>query len=233
VTTSERVITRMQSHIREWEAASDDKALFLSCYMMMSSNMLAAVQQEEFNDPAWVDRLLCRFAEYYFVALEAYERDPASAPAVWQHAHRVTQVQGIPALRKLLLGINAHINYDLVLTLVDLLRPEWRGLSEAQRAARYADHCHVNAVISRTIDAVQDHVIEPAMPPMALVDTLMGRVDEALVAYLIARWRESVWADAAGLLATDTPEAQAQLLRGVEARALRTARYIYRKALAS
>jgi hypothetical protein len=91
----------------------------------------------------------------------------------------------------------------------------------------------VNAVISRTIDAVQDHVIEPAMPPMALVDTLMGRVDEALVAYLIARWRESVWADAAGLLATDAPEAQAQLLRGVEARALRTARYIYRHALPS
>ncbi len=32
--------------------------------------------------------------------------------------------------------------------------------------SHYTDHCHVNDVIGGTIDAVQDQVIEPAMPVM-------------------------------------------------------------------
>lgn len=224
------VITHMQSRIREWKATSDDKALFLNCYMMMTSNVLAAIQQQEFDDPVWVNRLLYHFADYYFAALEAYEHDPASAPAVWQRAHDVTRNSETAALQKLLLGVNAHINYDLVFTLVDLLRPEWRNLSEPQRAARYADHCHVNDVIGRTIDAVQDQVLEPAIPVMDYIDKLLGPIDEMLISRLITQWRETVWLNAMSLLSTDDAQEQTQLIRKVEEQALKTAEFICRRA---
>ena len=80
------VIAHMQQTIQQWETAADDKALFLRCYMLMTSNMLAAIEQQEFTDPIWVNRLLHRFADYYFVALQAYESQPVSAPRVWQLA---------------------------------------------------------------------------------------------------------------------------------------------------
>jgi hypothetical protein len=224
------ILGRMQARIHAWEATADDKALFLRCYLMMTSNTLATIQRRAFRDPAWVDRLLHRFADYYFVALEAYEQEPAAAPAVWRQAHAAARDPAITGLQKLLLGINAHINYDLVLTLVDLLRPEWQALSEPQRAARYADHCAVNEVIGRTIDAVQDHVVEPAMPFMEVVDTLLGPLDEFLISRLIARWRETVWTHAAGLLATDDAQEQARRLRAVEAETLQTAALICRRA---
>jgi hypothetical protein len=80
------VIDRMQSLIRQWQATSDQRAVFLDCYAMMTRNILSAIDRREFADPAWVDRFLQRFADYSFIALEAYERAPAEAPRVWQVA---------------------------------------------------------------------------------------------------------------------------------------------------
>lgn len=217
----------MQSRIRQWEEAADDKVLFLRCYMMMTGNVLAAIdQQHTFNDPAWVGRLLAHFAEYYFVALRAYEHDPASAPKVWQYAHHAARDPRIAAIQKLFLGVNAHINYDLVLTLADLLRAEWGGYSSEQRARRYADHCRINDIIGRTIDAVQDEVLEPAMPIMDVFDKLLGPFDEMLILRLITRWREKVWRNTAHLLDLRDADEQVRFIRQVEREALETGKLI-------
>ena len=220
------VIQQMQNLIKEWEAAGDDKALFLRCYIMMTSNVLEAVDQQEFHDSPWVVGLLEHFADYYFEALEAYVQDPVGAPRVWQLAHKATGDPGISAVQKLLLGVNAHINYDLVLTLVDLLRSEWGHHSEQKRANRYSDHCHINQIIGRTIDDVQDQVIEPAMPGMQVLDVLLGPVDEYLISGLIRRWREIVWSNATRLLALDDPGQQTLLMDEIEAEALKTGQII-------
>ena len=50
-------VARMQALIQGWEAASDQRAIFLSCYRMMTGNMRVAIERGEFRDPAWVDRL--------------------------------------------------------------------------------------------------------------------------------------------------------------------------------
>ncbi len=68
------VIERMQALIARWEEQADPRSVFLSCYLLMTRNMLSAIDRGEFTDPAWADRLLHRFADYYFVALDAYEQ---------------------------------------------------------------------------------------------------------------------------------------------------------------
>ncbi len=214
-------VVRMQILIEGWEAAADQRTIFLSCYLLMTRNILSAIDRQEFHDPAWVGTLLERFADYYFAALEAYDRDPTAAPAVWQLAHGITTEPHLLALQKLLVGINAHINYDLVLALFDLLSPEWDILSDSQRAGRYQDHCHVNAVIGRTIDAVQDQVLDPVMPSMVFIDKLLGPVDELLVSRLIGRWREVVWRNATRLLQTGEASERARLIGEIERAALR------------
>jgi hypothetical protein len=215
------VVDRMQSLVSQWEVRADRRATFLSCYMMMTRNMLAALDRHEFGDSAWVAGLLHRFADYYFVALEAYEQDPAAAPLVWQLAHNATREHRAFAVQELLLGVNAHINYDLVLALVDLLGPEWDALSDSQREARYADHCRVNDVIGRTMDDVQDQVLEPVSRIMAIVDDLLGPIDEALISRLIAHWRETVWRDAVHLLEAREPSERDRLIQEVEQEALK------------
>ena len=89
----------MQIQTQQWQEIADDKALFLRCYQMMTSNVLTAVNHHEFNDPIWVSTLLDRFADYYFVALRAYESDSASAPTVWQVAHNAAKDPAISAMQ--------------------------------------------------------------------------------------------------------------------------------------
>jgi hypothetical protein len=199
------VVDRMQEHIDQWERANDQRSVFLRCYALMTRNMLDALGSSEFIDPVWVSRLLEHFANYYFDALDAYEAGAERVPEVWRCAHDAARRSHTPAISLLLLGVNAHINYDLVLAVADLLEPEWQDLSEADRRARYDDYCRVNDIIGGTIDAVQDDILDKREPIMAVVDTLFGPADEWLVSRGITHWREVVWEHA--VQRVETPEA--------------------------
>jgi len=205
--------------------------MFLQCYRIMTGNMLCAlerdVSQGGFRDPAWVDGLLHRFADHYFRALRQYEAGHPDTPRIWQQAHDASRSKEAPAIIRLLLGINAHINYDLVLTLDEWLRPEWDGCSADVRASRYADHCQVNTIISESIDAVQADVLSRAMPLTGVLDALLGPVDEMLISELVAAWRETVWQSACDSLDAPTSRERAAVIAYVEQRALRIADRIY------
>jgi hypothetical protein len=221
-------VARMQALIDQWSGTvkgehgfprqpEDHRAIFLHCYLLMTVNMLAAIQRQEFHDPAWVDRLLHIFARFYFTALDAFDQDPADASPVWELAFEATRHPGTLALQHLLLGVNAHINYDLIMALVEILEPEWAGLTEDQRAQRYADHCQVNHVISRTVDLVEKEVIDPEMPVMRIVDTVVGRhLEDAVVSDLLGHWREIVWHHATRLLDLKDAEEREKLVKHYE-----------------
>ena len=219
----EPLVERMQRFVHRWQAETDRRAIFLNCYMLMTGNVLLAIERGEFQDGEWVNRLLHRFADYYFRALEAYEADPSGSPAVWRITHRATATPGTATLQHLFLGVNAHINYDLVLTVADMLEAEWVDLAGDQRRQRYADHCRVNAVIARTIDVVQDDVVERAMPSMDLVDRFMGPLDEWLTSRLISRWRDEVWRNAVRYVESSTPQSREALRCEIESNTLRRA----------
>jgi hypothetical protein len=216
----------MQALIVQWEQAGDRRADFLACYRLMTGNMLVAIDAGEFHDATWVATLLHHFAEYYFVALEDYERGSAGTPGVWRLTFDTAIQRDVLVLQNLLLGINAHINYDLVLALVDMLEPEWEALTPERRQLRYEDHHHVNDIIGRTVDSVQGQVVDPALPAMRLVDGLLGPVDEWIVSRTIAYWREAVWNAAIQMLESSDEEERQMLRREVESEALRRAQTI-------
>jgi hypothetical protein len=220
------VLDRMKELIAAWEAVEDQRLIFLSCYAMMTENMLAAVQARDFEDVEWVDRLLDHFAGYYFKALDAYEADRSLSPSVWQIAFEATRQPKIHVLQKLVLGVNAHITYDLVFALSDILRPEWQDLTEENRQMRYRDHCHVNEIIANTIDQVQDQVIERYDPGLRLIDTLLGPLDEWMTSLMISDWREEVWERATRLVEAGTEDVRQELERHVEEFSIRRAHSI-------
>ncbi|MCZ4317508.1 DUF5995 family protein [Aequorivita viscosa] len=200
------VLVKMARYADDWKATKDSRHVFLSCYHLMSTNMVSAINNNEFHDSAWVNTLLHRFADYYFDSLTCYDCGDLTSK-VWEHAHKTTCTKELSELQCLILGVNAHINYDLVLALFDLLKPEWNSLSITQRQQRYEDHKHVNYVIACTIDRVQDEILEPLNPMLEWVDSLLGRMDEYLISKLITSWREDVWENTQMLLKIEQPEA--------------------------
>jgi hypothetical protein len=163
-----------------------------------------------------VKGLLEHFADYYFTALDSFNGNPLKAPVVWQQAFNASVDQRIRPVQNLILGVNAHINYDLVLALIDVLESEWPALAENQRLERYADHCKINDVIAHTIDEVQDEVLERYSPGMDLVDRVFGRLDELMIARMIASWRDHVWRDVIRLVEMSSTEQRTGLLQQVE-----------------
>jgi hypothetical protein len=215
------VVQRMMLLTQQWEAAQDRRAIFLGCYTLMTRNMLDAIDAGRFHDGGWVSRLLHRFADYYFEALAAYEQQPAAAPPVWQLAHDMARREHVMTIQHLLLGVNAHINFDLIFSLADLLEPEWDQLDEDAREKRHADHTQVNLIIGETIDRVQDAILEPRSPWLDIFDRLLGPVDEWLTSRLIAGWREAVWREAVRLIALREAADRAAFRHQTEANALR------------
>jgi hypothetical protein len=219
------VIDRMQAQLDQW-AETDARRVFLNCYLLMTRNMLAALEEGEFHDPVWVNRLLNRFADYYFDALHAYDGRLSHTPRVWRITFDIANTPTCHPLQHLMLGVNAHISYDLVLALTELLQAEWPHLSEEARRLRYQDHCHVNAVIGRTIDTVQDEVIAKLTPGFALLDNLLGPLDEWVTTRTITAWRETVWHYATTLLACQSDPTRAEVRGEVETLTLARAEYI-------
>lgn len=220
------VAERMQAQVERWQAAADRRAVFLNCYLLMTRNMLAAVEAGEFHDGGWVSMLLNRFADYYFDALAEYERRDPAVPPIWRVTHDAALQPDTAVMQHLVLGVNAHINYDLVLAVAELMAPEWPGYSEEMRRRRYEDYCHVNGVVARTVDAVQDRVVETLVPWMAIVDTVLGPLDEGMADWLITRWRDEVWEKAVRLIETPEPAARDGLRRQLEAETVERAQAI-------
>lgn len=220
------VTHRMDDLLGRWQQQQDRRASFLGCYSLMTKNMLKAIDDGRFIDKQWVGQLLQLFADYYFSALDKYESSKAEAPPVWRFVHDQTCGCSLNVLQDLLLGINAHINYDLVFTLADMLAPEWETLTAEQRQARYHDHQMVNKVIAETIDTVQDTIIEARSPWFDLIDRVFGRLDELLLSRLISRWREDVWHDAIRFLEAPDPHHRDRIRQEIEARVMRRARQL-------
>lgn len=216
------VLIKMGEYVDQWKASNDGRHIFLSCYHLMSTNMMVSLQNKEFNDHIWVDQLLHRFADYYFESLSCYDCGDAT-PEVWNYAHKATSHSHLSEIQLLILGVNAHINYDLVLALYDLLKPEWNSLSEDQKLQRYNDHFHVNKVIANTIDKVQDDVLAPLSPELRWIDRLLGRLDEYLISKLILSWREEVWENTQHLLSLEPLEEQEKFRQELERAVLKKA----------
>ncbi|MBX3314075.1 MAG: hypothetical protein KF906_07125 [Actinobacteria bacterium] len=196
-------LARMEGLLGQWEEHEDRRAVFLDCYARMTRAMCASLDDETFDDPAWVSELLDRFAVHYFDAVERWDAGGDDVPTPWGIAFEAAAAGDRSVLQLLLVGVNAHINYDLVLTLVELLDPVWGELDAELLASRRRDYDRVNDVIAATADEVQDMVVERHAPRLDIVDTMFGRADEWMAVRLLSSWREDVWRHASSLLDGD------------------------------
>jgi len=107
------VIERMTVLADELRRDGDTRLAFHATYLRTTQAVAAALRAGAFEDTDWVDRWDVAFARLYLDALDASRRgDPVPEP--WAVAFSAAAAQpGLPAVRHVLLGMNAHINYDL------------------------------------------------------------------------------------------------------------------------
>lgn len=188
-------LAETEAHFRERE---DRRSVFLTVYAEMTGAVKRGIESGHFTDPDWVSEYLVTFAEYYRRALLAFERREFDAvPPPWQLGFGAS-IQGETLVAQdALLGINAHINYDLTYTL--------REISiDPGREDKRADHVRINDILRRLVDVVQETLVGVyAAVGVSEIDDLLGPVDEQLAVFGLEQSRQFAWRNA--VLLVDSP----------------------------
>jgi Family of unknown function (DUF5995) len=145
------LIGRMEGLLAPLEARGDPGRYFLATYLRTTRAVQEELDRGGFRDTAWVERWDVAFADLYLDALEAAEagRRP---PEPWAVAFGAGEHDRFPPLRHVLLGMNAHINYDLAQSLLAVISEEEFDDPELL-ASRAADHEHIDSVLVNRVGA--------------------------------------------------------------------------------
>src|SRR5664279_6648776 len=127
MTAIEEVARRLQDRADTLPVALEHRRVFLDTYRRTTLAVGVAVDEARFEDPDWVAVWDVRFAELY---LDAHDADLAGerVPRPWRLAFDAPA--DLPALRHVLLGINAHVNYDLPQALLAVISVAEVGVAD-------------------------------------------------------------------------------------------------------
>jgi len=210
------LIERMEALLGPLEEAGDARRFFHATYLRTTRAVRDALRAGLFADPEWVERWDVAFADLYLDALRA-DSDGGVVPRPWAVAFRAAREQRTaPALRHVLLGLNAHINYDLPQALLAVISPREFG-DPSTTGRRRADHQRIDDVLSGQV-AAEDAELARTGGLRSPVDTLLGPVNQAASRRLLRESRIKVWHNAVALNAARSrgPAAYAERLGDLE-----------------
>jgi hypothetical protein len=160
---------------------------FLTTYRRTTEAVGIAIEQGLFLDPDWVEEWDVIFADLYLEALDA-DLVGNHVPGPWRSAF------GAPAflhpLVHVLLGMNAHINFDLPQSLLAVL-------SDADFAdpdllhRREHDHDRIDDVLTAQVAVEELEMLRHARP--RLVDQALAPVNRVSTRRLLRESRRKVW----------------------------------------
>ena len=193
----EELIARMAALLAPLEAAGDKRRFFHATYQRTTIAVAGELRRGRFIDAGWVERWDVAFAGLYLDALEA---DLAGGQPSRPWAIAFGAPAGLPSLRHVLLGMNAHINYDLPQALVAVIT-DGEFDDAALLARREADHRAIDAVLAARVAAEDAELtaLTALSGPPPLLDRLLGSLNRLGTQRFLREARQKVWANAIAL----------------------------------
>jgi hypothetical protein len=204
------VVAAMDARLVRMPPDRSAQRIFLETYRRTTLAVGKAVRDGSFEDPEWVERWDVVFADLYLAALDLDLEGSPDVPRPWRLAFDAPI--GLPALRHVLLGINAHINYDLPQALLAVI-PDHDFTDVRVLARRGRDHARIDAVLSGRV-AAEDSELGAVSPP-TVVDRLLQPLNRLSSKRFLREARRKVW--------HNTLELQRARVTGIDAYAARLA----------
>lgn len=201
------VLARMDALLKAMPPDLDTQRTFLATYRRTTVAVGEQVEQGRFEDPAWVDRWDVAFADLYVSALEARVAG-REVPRPWRLAFAAPQ--DLPSLRRLLLGINAHINYDLPQALLQVIS-DGDFEDPVLVGRRRRDHERIDAVLAARVAAEDEELNAQGGRPA--LDRVLAPLNHVASRRFLREARGKVW--------HNTTQLQRARLAGADAYATR------------
>jgi hypothetical protein len=206
------VVAQLQQRLDNLTADRRHWRPFLGTYLRTTEAVGAAVRDGLFSDAGWVQRWDVVFAELYLLAHDAdLAGEQAMVPRPWQLAFAAPAE--LPALRHVLLGINAHVNYDLPQAMLQVI--DEQDFSDPELlACRQRDHQRIDTVLAGRVRA-EDVALGSER---TVLDRLLTPLNRLGSKRFLREAREKVWHNVRELHAARVvgPAAYAQRLAELE-----------------
>jgi hypothetical protein len=184
------LVERMEADLARLTKDGDTRRYFHATYLRTTRAVAEEIDRGGFADGAWLERWDLAFADLYLDALAAdLSGEPVSRP--WRIAFDTARERpDLPPLRHVLLGMNAHINYDLPQALIAVITPEEFD-NPAVRESRAADHRHVDEVLVARVGDEDDELT--AQSRQSLLDRMLAPANRWATRRFLTEARAKVW----------------------------------------
>ena len=178
------VVAALQQRLDEMPPSAGARRVFMATYQRTTMAVGAAIEAAQFEDPAWVERWDVVFADLYIRAYDA-ALSGGSIARPWRLAFDAPT--DLPALRLVLLGINAHVNYDLPQALLGVIS-EADFEDPVLMARRRRDHERIDVVLASRVSAEDTELGERPWS-----DRLLTPFNRAGTKRFLTEARRKVW----------------------------------------
>ncbi len=183
----EDVVARMAS-IDQALPPIDGISCFNKLYLEVTKNVLAGVGQATFADPRFLTALDVDFANLYFAALRAYDAGSPDTPRAWLPLFADRGDRTIAPIQFAIAGMNAHINRDLPVALVQTFTV--LGVAPSDDGPQHADFETVNKVLATTEKQVKELYLDNLTRQ---IDMEFHGVDDVVAIWSVTAARDAAW----------------------------------------
>ena len=191
----DELIARMAALLEPLEADGDQRRYFHATYQRTTIAVADEIKRGGFDDPELGGAVGRRVRRPVPGRPGGLAGRPAAVTALGRS--RSAPPPDLPALRHVLLGMNAHINYDLPQALLAVITDEEFG-DAALLARREADHQAIDGVLASRVGAEDDELTRVSGPP-PLLDRLLKPFNRLGTQRFLREARAKVWANAIAL----------------------------------
>jgi Family of unknown function (DUF5995) len=191
----DQLLARLEATYAPLLAHGDEKRHFHGLYLRNTQAVKAEIDRDGFLDAEWVERWDVAFANRYLDALEEWEQTGTS-PGPWQLAFESARDPAIPPLRHQLIGLNAHLNFDLPQAVLAMMTCEdWAD--PALVARRHTDFAQIDRIVIRRVPEEYRRLLAVESPgDRAPLDRLLYPLNLVASARWLHEARRKAWRNA-------------------------------------
>jgi hypothetical protein len=173
---------------------SDGLKWFNKLYSMVTQQVDLKPPPNGWEDATWLTRLAVVFANFYFTAIAAALEQNPDVASSWQALFEARNKTGVDRIQFALAGMNAHINHDLALAL--LQTNDELHMTPALESPEHDDYERVNGLLEQVLPSALNLLAAGIVGELAQ-DT--GKVGRLLAIWNVRAARDLAW-DFAGHL---------------------------------
>jgi hypothetical protein len=181
-------VAAMMQRIDDLSPSGDGLKWFNLLYMRVTQQVDSNPPSGGWEDSAWLTRLDVVFAQLYFTAIQGWLNGSASVPGSWRALFESRFRPGVERIQFALAGMNAHINHDLALAL--LQTDTELNLVPGKVSPEHEDFEHVNGLLEATLPAALQFLATGILGELAQ-DT--GKIGRLLAIWNVRAARDLAW----------------------------------------